>query len=271
MWLVSADNNGKGPYVAPAGETVEEWDAYGQPTGIHYNPCDDYIATWAEGREHVCEHYNKSYQSANWLDFQWAQTGHDSKHLTHKVQRMYNNKPTKAVANGEPTYEGMGGGKFGLGWWQGHEAWMQLMHGGTMGHVYGAASLWQWKLFPDEPGWGEWSSAPVSWKDALHFEGGKYVGYLSKAFKNMDFADMEKHPGICNHDMLLAKPGVFYITYLPEKNDIEIKELPVGMPYKWFDPKTGNVKDRGLVKAASMNFETPGPGPWVLIIGEEMD
>jgi len=56
-------------------------------------------------------HYNRSHQSENWLDFQWAQTGHDSKHLYHKVERMYENKPVKGALNGEPTYEGMGGGR----------------------------------------------------------------------------------------------------------------------------------------------------------------
>jgi len=37
----------------------------------------------------------------------------------------------KACLNGEPTYEGMNAGENGLGWWQGEEAWNQLLHGGT--------------------------------------------------------------------------------------------------------------------------------------------
>ena len=143
FWLLGGDHNGKDPGVLESGEMLQKWDGYAQPTGIHYNPCDDYLAEWAKNQpgEH-CFHYNKTYQDKEWLDFQWAQTGHGNEHLYHKVERMYNNMPTKAVANGEPTYEGMNDGKNGLGWWQGEEAWMQLMHGGTMGVVYGAASLW---------------------------------------------------------------------------------------------------------------------------------
>ena len=34
---------------------------------------------------------------------------------------MYSNQPIKAVMDGESTYEGMGGGKHGLGWWQGED------------------------------------------------------------------------------------------------------------------------------------------------------
>ncbi len=65
---------------------------------------------------------------------------------------MWRNMPIKTVANGEPAY--VNGGKPGRadGWWQGHEVWSNLCADGTMGVVYGAGSLWQWRLHPDEPG-----------------------------------------------------------------------------------------------------------------------
>ena len=68
--------------------------------------------------------------------------------------------PIKGVANGEPTYEGVRGTALGADWWQGNEAWSNLCAGGTMGVVYGAASLWQWGLRPDEPGHEEYFLAP---------------------------------------------------------------------------------------------------------------
>ena len=64
---------------------------------------DDYLPSWAGGDSSRCFHYNRSYQDEPWLDFQWAQTGHDGLHLYHKVERMYDNKPVKACLNGEPT------------------------------------------------------------------------------------------------------------------------------------------------------------------------
>ncbi len=192
FWLLGGDHNGKDPGILESGIMMQEWDCYTQPTGLHYNPCDDFLASWAEEGSDHCFHENKAYQDQDWLDFQWAQTGHDEDHLYHKVERMYGNLPTKAVANGEPTYEGMNDGKNGLGWWQGEEAWMQLMHGGTMGVVYGTATLWQWKISPTEEGWPAWTDQPTSWKEAMHMRGSTYVGLVGKILGGLDLTDIEK-------------------------------------------------------------------------------
>jgi hypothetical protein len=269
LWLINLDGNPlKSPGVKAAGEALEKWDAYGQPVGLHYSPYDDWLATWAGGDSSCCFHYNRIYQDERWLDFQWAQTGHDGKHLYHKVQRMYENKPVKAVMDGESTYEGMGGGNLGLGWWQGEDAWNQLMHGGTMGVVYGAASLWQWKVTPDEPGWPEWTDSPRSWRQALDLEGAQYVGCISKAFEGFDFADMQRRSDLTEgNNPLLAKEGTFYISYLENGGEIKIKDVPVGLPAFWFDPRAGQFKKEKKTSVDGI-FKSPDAKPWVLIIGE---
>lgn len=270
FWLVSGDAAGLDPGVKPGGEMIEKWDCYHQPTGIHYNPADDYLASWARGDSSRCFHYNRSHQDEPWLDFQWSQTGHDGKHLYHKVERMYDNKPVKANLNGEPTYEGMGNGKLGLGWWQGEEAWNQLMHGGTMGIVYGAACLWQWKITPDEPGWDSWTDAPMSWREALSQEGSKYAGAVSKAFDGFDFADMEKRWDLTEGNKpLLAKEGVFYISYLENGGTIKIRNIPPGMPFYWFNPETGEFVTEGKTNSEG-TFMAPGNNPWVLVVGNKI-
>jgi hypothetical protein len=268
MWLINLDGhpvNARG--VEPAGEAIEKWDGYEQPVGLHYSPYDDYIATWAKGDSSCCFHYNRSYQEESWLDFQWAQTGHDGKHLYHKVERMYDTKPTKASMDGESTYEAMGGGKLALGWWQGHDAWMQLMHGGTMGVVYGAVSLWQWKITADEPGWPEWTNAPLSWRSALELEGGKYAGFVSKAFQGFDFADMEKRWDLAEGKPLLTKERVFYISYMERGGEIKIKNLPGDLSFYWFNPMEGEFTDEGKATSKGI-FNAPDANPWVLIIGK---
>ncbi len=265
FWLVSADHDGKDPGTKESGEMFQEWDCYQQPTGIHYNPCDDYIADWAKTnpKKH-CMHYNKSHQNEEWLDFQWAQTGHSDEHLYHKVAQMYDNLPAKAVANGEPTYEGMNNGGNGLGWWQGEEAWMQLMHGGTMGVVYGAAGIWQWKITPNEEGWGPWADQPLSWKSAMELEGSTYVGLVAKILKELDFSDIEKRWDLANGKPLLAKEGKLYISYLNQGGDIEIDNIPTTLNYRWINPKTGEVKQIG--KPTDKKLKAPDKNPWVLII-----
>ena len=269
FWLLAGDNGGDDPGVRESGEMMEAWDCYQQPTGLHYNPCDDYIAEWAVNNplKH-CEHYNKTHQGESWLDFQWAQTGHGSEHLYHKVSLMYDNIPTKASANGEPTYEGMNNGQNGLGWWQGEEAWMQLMHGGTMGVFYGAACLWQWKISPDEAGWPAWTDQPKSWREALGMEGSKYVGWVNTALGNYNVTDMQKRPDLIEgSDFLLAKEGVFYCAYLNAGGEVTIKQVPEELPGKWFNPRTGEFKE--IEDRSSGTFIAPDSNPWVLIVGSE--
>lgn len=267
FWLLAGDNGGRDPGVQEGGEMLEAWDAYEQPTGLHYNPSDDYVAEWAKNNplKHAM-HFNKTFQGEDWLDFQWAQTGHGTEHLFHKVARMYDNLPTKAVANGEPTYEGMNDGKNGLGWWQGEDAWGQLMSGGTMGVVYGAAGLWQWKVTPDEEGWTAWASQPKSWKQALQMEGATYVGLVSRPFEGADLADMEKRPDlVVGEGALLAKEGHFYLSYLPAGGKIVLKEVPQRLTAQWYNPKSGEF----IAIEAPANWGTfvaPDASPWVLVI-----
>ena len=267
IWLIGGDHDGNDPGVKESGEMFQEWDSYGQPTGLHYNPCDDYVAEWSvnDPSKH-CMHFNKTHQDKEWLDFQWAQTGHDGAHQYHKVAKMYDNLPTKAAANGEPTYEGMNDGKNGLGWWQGEEAWMQLMSGGTMGIVYGAASLWQWKITAEEEGWTAWSSQPKSWEEALYMEGSVYAGMVGKILASIDMTNIEKRWDLAGGKPLLAKPGSLYISFLKEGGEIEIKSLPKGkgLQFKWTNPKNGEVVDSG--SADSGKFNAPDNTPWVLII-----
>ncbi len=264
FWLLGGDHNGKDPGVLESGKMMQEWDGYAQPTGLHYNPCDDYLASWAEEGGDHCFHENKTYQDQEWLDFQWAQTGHDGEHLYHKVERMYDNLPVKAVANGEPTYEGMNAGKNGLGWWQGEEAWMQLMHGGTMGVVYGAATLWQWKISATEEGWPAWTDQPTSWKEAMQMEGSIYVGLIGKILGGLPLADIEKRWDLADGTPLLAREGELYISYLNEGGEITIEHLPQSLNYTWIDPKTGNPKQFGKVTGTTLR--APDNNPWVLLV-----
>ncbi len=266
FWLIAGDNGGRDPGVKEAGEFLQMTDAYQQPTGLHYNPCDDYMAAWAvENPLKHCMHFNQSFQAADWLDFQWAQTGHESKHQYHKVSRMYDNVPTKAVANGEPTYEGMNDGQNGLGWWQGEEAWMQLMSGGSMGVVYGAASLWQWKITADETGWTSWAQQAASWQEAMEMEGATYVGLLGKILGQLPTTDIEKRTEwASNGHPLLAKKGLLYLSYLNQGGAVQIWDLPAGLSWQWINPKNGTVVEQGVTQRDQL-FTAPSREPWVLI------
>jgi hypothetical protein len=182
---------------------------------------------------------------------------------------MVENRPVKAIANGEPTYEGMSRLDRAAGWWQGHEAWLNLTSGGTMGVVYGAGGLWNWKITPDETGWSAWCDSPVSWREAIEFEGGRYAGFLSRAFAGFDFTDMEVRPDLSSGSNLLAVPGRFYLGYLPEGGAIQIDGVPADFPWRWFNPKTGDFVSAGTTRDVRPTFTAPDNGPWILILGHQ--
>ena len=60
-----------------------------------------------------------------------------------------------------------------------------------MGVVYGAGSLWQWRLHAEEPGHSEFFLAPgAGWREAIDFEGSTYVGLLGKILDGVPTTDM---------------------------------------------------------------------------------
>jgi hypothetical protein len=142
------------------------------------------------------------------------------------------------------------------------------MAGGTMGVVYGAAGLWQWKKTIDEPGWDSWTDNKVSWKEALDLEGSNYVGYVSKVFSKVDASDIEKRPDLSgNSTPVLAIENKLYLSYLPTGGEINISSVPEGISYRWFDPTKGVFLQKGITEKGKI-FNAPDKNPWVLVIGD---
>jgi hypothetical protein len=250
IYLVGADGKGTIAQVAAGGAEVEAWDCYGQPTGMHYSP-------------HAG---NKAWQDQEWLDFQWCQTGHNGEHIQERLMDMWHNRPIKGVANGEPTYENIGEPGNGAGWWQGHEAWCNLCAGGTMGVVYGAGSLWQWKLHPDEPGHEEWcQAAGAGWREALDFEGSTYVGMVGKIFADLPFTGMEP-----NWDYTIGRRGLaiadrLLVVYLPSGGALVVVSDRVPNAYRAVNPKNGATVASGNWSPGNQRLQFPKGEPLVVI------
>ena len=255
IWLIGGD----GPYTDPrvartldvAGQEIQTWDGYNQPTGIHYSP-------------HAM---NRTHQDKEWLDFQWCQTGHNAEHVAERVADMWRNEPVKAIANGEPTYENIGRTGKATGWWQGHEAWCNLTAGGTMGVVYGAASLWNWRLSPDEPGHADWCTAPgAGWREALDFDGSKYPGIAAKIFDGLPIDGMKPNWTCTYGRRGLLVPGKLFVLYFPEGGETAILSKDVPRHYRIFDPRTGEVVGSGqLADKERPRIETNSTDPRVIV------
>lgn len=254
LWLVGADGTGVERPVA-AGGVVFGGDAYRQPCGIHYNPWQD----------------NDAHTRKPWLAFHLCQTGHNNEHRPEKVAEMHARLPVRGVANGEPTYEGMGGGRFGLGWWQGEEAWLNLVAGGTLGVFYGAASLWQWKVDDAEPGWGDWCVAPWGWRRALEQPGSVFPGILGKVLAGLPFTDMTRRIDLARGRMCVAVPGKMAVVWLPEGGGLHVDASLRGLPWEVWDPRTGEIVARGEVAPKpgedAVWTDVPHGAPRVVVIG----
>jgi hypothetical protein len=243
IYLVGGDGSGYEPQTAAGGEAVEKWDAYRQPTGIHYRPHAD----------------NRAHQAAGWLDFQWCQTGHFGEHVPERVMAMWHNTPIKAVANGEPTYEHGGRRGKAEGWWQGHEAWSNLCAGSTMGVVYGAGSLWQWALHPHEVGQSDFFLAPgAGWREALDFEGSTYVGLIPRILDGLPFADMYPDWQVTLGRRGLLVPGKLFICYTTEGGPHIFYGDDIPRRYQVIDPRTGEMLSTGERPTGSERWQLEG-------------
>jgi hypothetical protein len=254
IYLVGADGSGYEPQVVAGGAEIERWDAYGQPAGIHYRPHAD----------------NCAWQDAPWLDFQWCQTGHSGEHVPERVADMWRNTPAKGVANGEPTYEHGGRPGKAAGWWQGHEAWCNLCAGGTMGVVYGAGSMWQWRLHPNEPGHAAYFLAEgAGWREALDFEGSHYIGGISRTLEGLPLADIAPNWQVTLGRRGLLAPGRLYIGYAEEGGPLMLFGEQVPRRYRVVDPRTGEVLREGTRASAGEWVPDEGGGPRVYICCDE--
>ncbi|WP_329331313.1 DUF4038 domain-containing protein [Streptomyces sp. NBC_00663] len=254
VYLVGADGSGEEPQVAAGGEEIEAWDAYGQPCGLHYRP-------HGRGRAH---------QDAVWLDFQWCQTGHFGEHLPERVADMWRNEPDKGVANGEPTYENSGETGKAAGWWQGHEAWSNLCAGGTMGVVYGAGSLWQWRLHAEEGDHEPYFLAPdCGWREALDFEGSRYVGLVGRVLDGLPTTDMRPDRDRAMAGRALNSPdGTLYIAYAEHGGPLRLNpETAKTFPrsYRVVDPRTGETVGQGVRGADDLTVPGKGGTPLVFV------
>ena len=255
IYLVGADGTGHEPQVAAGGREVQEWDCYQQPTGIHYRPHSTASA----------------HQNEQWLDFQWCQTGHEGEHVPERVALLAARTPVRAAANGEPTYENTGRTGKASGWWQGHEAWSNLCAGGTMGVVYGAGSLWQWALRPDEPDQEPYFLAPgCGWREALDFEGSRYVGLLGRILDGLPTTDMRPDWESVIAPRGLTVPDLLHIVYLEGPRRIRVAES-AGPPrcYTVIDPRDGVVVARGECVPGSDLPQALPDGPSVIIFTRE--
>ncbi|MEM6459861.1 MAG: DUF4038 domain-containing protein, partial [Planctomycetota bacterium] len=227
---------------------------YAQPTGIHYGP----------------NRTADAHQAADWLDFQWCQTGHAGHHLPDRVRWLWDRTPAKACGNGEPTYESP---DRAAGPWQAHEAWSNLCAGGTMGVVYGAMSLWQWRHHADEPGWPDQFTAPDhGWRGAIDFPGSVHFGAVGKVLRRYDTAGLAPDWTITWGRPGLLDPGRLAVVYLHDGGGDQILSADVPRSYTVYRTADGEIVTTDQLNDHPADppypkFKTPAD-PHVIVFGK---
>ena len=144
-----------------------------------------------------------------------------------------------------------------------------------MGVAYGAGSLWQWVVRPDEPGHEPFFLAPgAGWREALDFEGSRYVGLLGQILAGLPVHDTEPcwDVSLCTRGLL--KTGELFIGYAEHGGRWAFLDADnrVPSPYWLLDPRTGEVLDSGERPLGRAMIEDPSsaaePAPRVLICAE---
>lgn len=150
-------------------------------------------------------------------------------------------------------------------------AWSNLRAGGTMGVVYGAASLWQWVLRPNEPGHVDYFLAPgCGWGEALDFPGSTCVGMVGRILAGLPITDMR--PGW--RDVLAARclivPGTLFVNYSATGAPLlPIADRPLPRSYRIVDPRSGLVLERRRRAEENQPLPDTGNGPRVTILVDE--
>jgi hypothetical protein len=142
-----------------------------------------------------------------------------------------------------------------------------------MGTVYGAGSLWQWRLRPDEPGHEDWCYAhSAGWREALDFAGANYVGVLSKIFDGLPFTDMEPNWDYTLGKRGLAIPDKLLIVYLPDGGDLTVTSAHVPAPYRVLDARSGDMLSAGELDRNRTDYRTAtvdSSGPRIVVFCDE--
>jgi hypothetical protein len=132
--------------------------------------------------------------------------------------------------------------------------------------VYGAGSLWQWRLHPDEPGHAPYFLAEgAGWREALDFEGSRYAGLLAHILEGLPLTGMQPNWQVTLGRRGLLVPGRLFICYTEDGGPLMLFGDQVPLRYRVVDPHSGAVLGAGARARHSDPVPDAGGGPRIYI------
>jgi hypothetical protein len=254
------------------GRYVRAIDPFHNPITIH--PTDS-------GRNQV--------QDDTVLDLDMLQTGHSGwdsiPNTLEKIRASVAREPHMPVIESEVNYEGIL--EASRQEMQRYLFWSTILSGAA-GFTYGANGLWQLnraeKPYGPSPHGASWGDTP--WTEAYRLPGSQQVG-LGKRFltrypwwrlePHQDWVEPAADPKDYARPFAAGIPARLRILYLPRPvfpwagGGVFVTNLEPDVPYRayFFDPKNGQERDLGEVKANEGRWQvplTPVMQDWVLIL-----
>ncbi len=219
----------------------------------------------------------------SWIDFHLWQSGHSrNRDNYNSIAKDYANNPKKPVMDAEPGYEDHPAG-FNLdnGYLDDFDCRKSAywsIFAGACGHTYGCHPIWQMWL----PGRHAHSWCRRPWTEAIHLPGSGQMQYLKKLVLSRPYFSRipdqnliisENEESTKHLQATRDSDGSYMFIYSPGPNKFTLNlEKLSGETLQcwWYDPRTGNSLDAGVLpRARSHEFTTPNVGPdWVLVIDD---
>lgn len=216
-----------------------------------------------------------------WLSFDMIQGGHCLRYDVRRelLSATYDSSPTRPFIDGEPIYAAVP-----YCWDQPPDGYSTAIDvrrdeywaafAGAAGVTYGNHSVWQFLGAGNHPAL---MGAVGDWRSAMDDEAAWQMHHLVNL--------MESHPwwkgvpdngiltdaprtGVSQLQALLASDKSYAMVYSPDGRSFNADVgSPVGLNTRmsWYDPRTGESIDLGMVKEASQRYDPPTAEDWVLV------
>jgi hypothetical protein len=267
-WLLGGD----GDY---GGAAADRWRAIGR--GVFQDRHDRPVTLHPGGSKWVL----KDFTEETWFDFVGYQSGHNGADTSLRWLTMgppardWRQKPTRPLVNLEPNYELHTARNAFTDYHVRRAAYWSLLIAPTAGVTYGNSPIWVWndKTGPAE-GHERLGEMP-SWREGLRPPGVLSMTHLKTFFTSGPFHELapapellEEQPGLTNPANFIAVAqdarDTWVVAYLPKGGTVKLRSLQPGLGARWYNPRTGQFTDAGVVQGRTATLNSPTAEDWVL-------
>lgn len=275
VWILNGDGDYRGP-------NAERWRKIGRAVfgDIAHAP----VTLHPGGRQWVLEEF----RNEKWFDLCGYQSGHNETDANLRwitagpPASEWRKNPPRPFLSLEAPYENHHGadGKPMSAEVVRRAHYWSLLNAPSVGVTYGGHGVWGWDDGTKPPIDHPQTGVPLPWQKALRMPGAEQMTYLHDFFTSIDFWRLVpasvlvvNNPGRQEGRRYIAcartETRDLTIVYVPVDRTVELlmEALPPAPNVSWFNPRTGQRSPAvAVVSGNTVQFPTPDPGDWVLVM-----